>query len=196
MDIFENDGFNEGSTPLTYISDPESVIVAIKPYGTPYKRRQQGLTSFLELGSSIVHVPVPMDIRNKYISKTRKEWERVYTPIEWNDRCIFGDAQELAPASISSKIQGLIGFQQMMYAEFIKGDRDLNQWDSFVDAFLDRGGRVVQEKMWTYYQEIKKTERKEGRKRERRGREEYDDKNNGGRERGGHKFKLNAPKLL
>ena len=47
----------------------------------------------------------------------------------------------------------------MMFAEFIKGDRDLNQWDSFVDAFLDRGGRVVQEKMWTYYQEIKKTEK-------------------------------------
>ena len=159
VDKNENDGFNEGSTPLTYISDPESVIVAIKPYGTPYKRRQQGLTSFLELGSSIVHVPVPMDIRNKYISKTRKEWERVYAPIEWNDRCVFGDAQDLAPASISSKIKGLIGFQQMMFAEFIKGDRDLNQWDSFVDAFLDRGGRVVQEKMWTYYQEIKKTEK-------------------------------------
>ena len=53
----------------------------------------------------------------------------------------------------------MIGFQQTAYAEFIKGDRDLSQWDSFVDAFLDRGGRVVQEKMWTYYQEIKKTEK-------------------------------------
>ena len=155
----EDGGFNEGNTPLTYISDPESVIVAIKPYGTPYKRRQQGFMPFLELGSSIVHVPVPMDIRNKYISKTRKEWERVYVPIEWNDRCVFGDAQDLAPASISSTIKGLIGFQQTAYAEFIKGDRDLSQWDSFVDAFLDRGGRVVQEKMWTYYQEIKKTEK-------------------------------------
>lgn len=160
----QDGGFNEGNTPLTYISDPESVIVAIKPYGTPYKRKQQGFMSFLELGSSIVNgntnlVPVPMDIRNKYSSKTRKEWERVYTPIEWSDRCFFGDAQDLAPASISSTIKSLIGFQQMAYAEFIKGDRDFSQWDSFVDAFLDRGGREVQEKMWTYYQEIKKTEK-------------------------------------
>ena len=100
-----------------------------------------------------------MDIRNKYSSKTRKEWERVYTPIEWSDRCFFGDAQDLAPASISSIIKSLIGFQQMAYAEFIKGDRDFSQWDSFVDEFLNRGGREVQEKMWTYYQEIKSTEK-------------------------------------
>ena len=154
-----------GQVQLTYVTDPESVVVAMEPYGTSFKRSRQGLHFNLESGPSryysgtLVYVPVPESIRKKYISKTQVEWEKKYTPKEWADKCIFGDAEQLVPGNIVTQVKGLIAFQQLTYAEFITGERGLNDWDQFVYEFQSRGGIELREKMIEYYDQIIKTEK-------------------------------------
>ncbi len=48
----------------------------------------------------------------------------------------------------------------MAYAEFITGERGLNDWDQFVYEFESRGGIELQEKMIEYYDQIITTEKK------------------------------------
>ena len=153
-----------GQVQMTYVTDPESVVVAIKPYGTSFERSRQGLGWFLETGtafryaSTLAYAPVPDSIRIKYISKTQDAWEKKYTPKEWADKCIFGDAEELVPGNIVTQAKGLIAYQQMAYAEFITGERALHDWDQFVDEFQSRGGIELREKMVEYYDKIIETE--------------------------------------
>ena len=45
----------------------------------------------------------------------------------------------------------------MAYAEFITGERGLNDWDQFVDKFQSRGGIELRGKMVEYYNKIIKT---------------------------------------
>ena len=153
-----------GQIQMTYVTDPESVVVAMEPYGTSFERSRQGLAWFLETGSAfrysgtLVYVPVPDSIRIKYISKTQDAWEKKYTPKEWADKCIFGDAEQLVPGNIVTQVKGLIAYQQMAYAEFITGERGLHDWDQFVDEFQSRGGIELRGKMVEYYNQIIKTE--------------------------------------
>ena len=161
----QEDASGVGQVQLTYVTDPESVVVAMEPYGTSFKRSSQGLAWFLETGSAfrysgtLVYVPVPDSTRSKYISKTQDAWEKKYTPKEWADKCIFGDAEQLVPGNIVTQAKGLIAYQQMAYAEFITGERGLNDWDQFVDGFQSRGGIELKEKMIEYYDQIIKTEK-------------------------------------
>ena len=149
---------------MTYVTDPESVVVAMEPYGTSFERSRQGLAWFLETGPAhrysgvFVYVPVPDSIRIKYISKTQDAWEKKYTPKEWADKCIFGDAEQLVPGNIVTQAKGLIAYQQMAYAEFITGERRLHDWDQFVDGLHSRGGIELKQKMVEYYNQIIKTE--------------------------------------
>ena len=152
-----------GQVQMTYVTDPESVVVAIKPYGTSFERSRQGLQWFLGTGPSFrysgtfAYAPLPDSIRIKYISKTQDAWEKKYTPKEWADKCIFGDAEELVPGIIVTQAKGLIAYQQMAYAEFITGERRLHDWDQFVDGFQSRGGIELKQKMVEYYNKIIKT---------------------------------------
>jgi hypothetical protein len=162
----KDDASGLGQVQLTFVTDPESVVVAMEPYGTSFKRSKQGLHFFLESGPSryysgtLVYVPVPESIRKKYISKTQVEWEKKYTPKEWADKCIFGDAEQLVPGNIITQVKGLIAYQQMAYAEFITGERWLNDWDQFVYEFESRGGIELRGKMIEYYDQIITTEKK------------------------------------
>jgi hypothetical protein len=164
--IDQEDASGMGQVQLTFVTDPESVVVAMEPYGTSFKRSKQGLHFFLESGPSryysgtLVYVPVPESIRKKYISKTQVEWEKKYTPKEWADKCIFGDAEQLVPGNIITQVKGLIAYQQMAYAKFITGERWLNDWDQFVYEFESRGGIELRGKMIEYYDQIITTEKK------------------------------------
>ena len=106
-----------------------------------------------------LYCPLSSTTRNKYISKTQDAWEKKYTPKEWADKCIFGDAELLVPGNIVIQAKGLIAYQQMAYAEFITGERGLNDWDHFVYEFQSRGGIELKEKMIEYYDQIIKTEK-------------------------------------
>ena len=161
----KDDASGLGQVQMTFVTDPESVVVAMEPYGTSFERSRQGLAWFLETGpalrysGTLVYVPVPDSTRNKYISKTQDAWEKKYTPKEWADKCIFGDAELLVPGNIVIQAKGLIAYQQMAYAEFITGERGLNDWDHFVYEFQSRGGIELKEKMIEYYDQIIKTEK-------------------------------------
>ena len=48
----------------------------------------------------------------------------------------------------------------MIYAEFITGERDLDNWNIFVNEFKASGGIELREKMIEYYDQIITTEKK------------------------------------
>ena len=148
----------EGFNSLIYITDPESVMVTLEPYENIVKRHRNGLsiTPWYE-GTSLVHFPHTENFKQKYKSKTRLAWEKKYTPIDWVDNCIFGDIEFSAPAGVASEIRRLLHYQQMIYAEFITGERDLENWNIFVNEYKSTGGDRVLEKMVLYYDQINKT---------------------------------------
>ena len=76
----------EGFNHLTYITDPESVMVTLEPYENIVKRHRNGLsiTPWNE-STSLVHFSNTENFKRKYKSKTRLAWMKKYTPIDWAD---------------------------------------------------------------------------------------------------------------
>ena len=157
-DHINSETSGEGFNPLTYITDPESVMVTLEPYENMVKRHHNGLSLYPWLeGTSLVHFPHTENFNRKYKSKTRLAWENKYTPIDWVDNCIFGDIELAAPSGVASEIRRLLHYQQMIYAEFITGERDLDNWNIFVNKFKSNGGDRVLEEMVLYYDQMNET---------------------------------------
>lgn len=157
-DVINSEILGEGFNPLTYITDPESVMVALEPYENLVKRHSNGLTlDPWNEGTSLVHFLHTENFTKKYKSKTRLAWEKKYTPIAWADNCIFGDITFGTPSKVASEIRRLLHYQQMIYAEFIIGERDLNDWNMFVNEYKSTGGAKVLKEMVLYYDQLNKT---------------------------------------
>ena len=141
---------------ISHSAYSESTTVSLPPHDTWMKRVRQGLVFDLwspDLGSMLGISALP-EVQKRYQSKTQFRWNQRYRGKELGDQCIFGDAELLAPLDIAPTIKRLIAFQQSAYAEFIKGERSLEQWGKFVDEFRQLGGDEVILRMRQHYQEM------------------------------------------
>lgn len=141
---------------ITHSAYPESTTVSLPPYDTWMKRIRQGLVYDLWSSDlySLLGISAPVKVQQRYQSKEQSRWAEKYRKREHGDQCIFGDAELLAPLDIAADIKRLITFQQSAYAAFIKGERNLAQWEAFVSEFQQLGGEVVTRRMRERYGEM------------------------------------------
>ena len=104
--------------------------------------------------SPILGIPLSQNLKQRYQSKQQLEWQKTYRRKELGDQCIFGDTEGLAPEKLIPTIKRLIAFQQSAYAEFIKGIRELNDWDQFVSEFQNIGGQEATLRMRKHFDDI------------------------------------------
>ena len=67
----------------------------------------------------------------------------------------LSDAESIVPSKVAPLLKRIIAYQQTAYAEFISGNRNLNEWDEFVEQFQKIGGSKVLETMRGYYKSMK-----------------------------------------
>ena len=89
----------------------------------------------------------------KYIHILAKEWPMIDK--KFADIGVFSDAESIVPSKVAPLLKRIIAYQQTAYAEFISGNRNLNEWDEFVEQFQKIGGSKVLETMRGYYKSMK-----------------------------------------
>lgn len=136
---------------------PDSTTIALPPYHGWRKRHRQGLIWDLwsfGISAPLLGIPVPNDILKRYQSKKQIKWNKMHHSKELADICVFSNAESLAPTEVIPIIKRLIAYQQSMYAEFINGKRNLDEWDEFVEQFQKSGGDKVLNIMRSHYEDM------------------------------------------
>ena len=136
----------------------ESTIVALPPYDGWLSRRDEGLFYDLwglDISAALLGVPLPWEINKRHQSKQQLEWNQTYRNKKFADIGVFSDAESIVPSKVAPLLKRIIAYQQTAYAEFISGNRNLNEWDEFVEQFQKIGGSKVLETMRGYYKSMK-----------------------------------------
>jgi putative aldouronate transport system substrate-binding protein len=132
--------------------DPAEGAVSIPPYDDPDKLADEGLVPprFVEK-LNLFPVYLDDDKQRKYWPPNKAGIIAKYTPITLGVQDVVG--RDDALPSIGPTIARLKAKQMTRYAEFIVGDRDLDEWDAWVQAFLNEGGRDAIGQIQQFYAE-------------------------------------------
>ena len=115
------------------------------------KRNEYGIGTFFNMLRPLVTWAVP-EISDKYMSKKVVEY--------MNENAVFNESKDdlLRPVLDSSTIYSadLDKIRLVAYAAFITGERSLDEWDSFVAEYLEKGGQILLDEAQNYYDTVLK----------------------------------------
>ena len=78
------------------------------------------------------------EIADKYLAPAHLEYRSAYQKPEWGIPDVFGKV-DVVPSSIKY-LRDLRNLQMTVYAEIVRGDQELNYFDTFVEQWMTLGG--------------------------------------------------------
>jgi len=111
-------------------SGPSSGIVPLPPYDDP-NQANRALLGFYNPGENA-------ELLKKYMDHRQLEFNQTYRKTEWGIPDALGKP-DVVPSG-GMYIEDLRGLQMKVYAEIIRGDRPLDDFDQFVENWNQRGG--------------------------------------------------------
>ena len=121
-------------------------IKMLPPFDTPQMARREAITTSGDLGGGGVFSPNCGDpkIYNKYRKPEEQEFIEKYKLEEYRIRDIFMKP-DVVP-SAGELLSDLRNYQETTFAEIIRGEKSLDDFDTFVEEWYRRGGdRLTQE---------------------------------------------------
>ncbi len=117
-----------------------SGIRMLPPYDLPHVAKREAIVNAGELGAGGFFSPNCGDPRiyNKYRTPEELEFIQSYKLVEYRIRDIFMKP-DVVP-SAGELLGNLRNFQETTYAEIIRGEKDLDYFDRFVEQWNQRGG--------------------------------------------------------
>jgi putative aldouronate transport system substrate-binding protein len=133
-----------------------SGVVELPPYDTPDSRAREGLQPAIFADTPRL-IPGYLDDarQEKYLPAAKIAFRRTYTPPAWGRPDAFGRA-DVVPG-VADTVNRLIQKQQTRYAEFILGDRSLDEFDAYVREWHAEGGDECLAAMAAYFTAYRKT---------------------------------------
>lgn len=118
----------------------------IGEYTDPQARKKVGLGGYFNLFSTSGHTPFLIEEPFKQDGQSYLFFTE-YSQVSFDDLC-----RPSLPSS--SKLQTkLDNYKSISYSKFIIGERPLEEWDSFVDEYLNMGGAILMEEAQKLYEE-------------------------------------------
>ena len=131
---------------------PGSGAVNIPPFDDATKLQNEGLVPprFVE---KLNLFPAYLDDerQRKYWPPNKANIIDRFTPQEWGVQDVLG--RDDAVSALAPTLSRLKAKQMTRFAEFIVGGRDLSEWDTWVQTFLEEGGREAIEQYRVFYGE-------------------------------------------
>ena len=119
--------------------DDDLGLQLVPPYDERNAAQKHALNLVLNAASGFFSpCAIRPEIADKYLATAHLEYRSTYQKPEWGIADVFGKV-DVVPSSIKY-LRDLRNLQMTVYAEIVRGDRELDYFDTFVEQWMTLGG--------------------------------------------------------